>query len=87
MCMCVFGVCVWCVYVCVCMCVCVRGPASAMFDNDCCSVVIVFRVETFTAIGKWHLWNVYLDGYCNISLCQKNSSRVQQGLAYIVHEV
>ena len=55
--------------------------------NDCYSVVMVVRVETLTAIGKWHLWNVCLDWYCNISLCQKNSSRVQHRLAHIVHEV
>jgi hypothetical protein len=83
----VCGVCVWCVCVCVFMCVCVCGPASAMFYNDCCSVVIVVRVETVTAIGKWHLWNICFDGYCNISRCQKNSSRVQHRLAHIVHEV
>jgi hypothetical protein len=55
--------------------------------NDCYSVVIVVRVETCTAIVKGHLWNVCMDAYCNISLCQKNSSRVQHRLAHIVHEV
>jgi hypothetical protein len=44
--------------------------------NDSYSVVMVVRVDALTAIGKWHIWDVCLNGHCSISLCQKNSSRV-----------
>jgi hypothetical protein len=81
------------------VCVHVYGPVSTTLDNHpyiyrrtvhtvnaCCSVFMVVTVRVLTGITKRHLWNVCLDEYCSISLCQKKSCRVQHRLAHIVHE-